>query len=159
MCVYTRNVQCILQNRSGLSQNLVFLLYNLQTLRSKKCKRYTGALHKVNWSRDISIATLKEEEKENIPLVYLIYNYDYFFLLLSSFDILGIIIQKNWMNIHKKNTFYWLLVRDSLKREQREVPGPVWIDWAGPGTGLKWVKSHIRQFWKPSFTFNIYIYF
>ena len=39
----------------------------------------------------------------------------------------------NWSNMNRE---WGLLARDSLEREQREVPGPVWMDWAVSGTSI-----------------------
>ena len=42
------------------------------------------------------------------------------------------------------------------EQEQREVPGPVWNDWAWPGTGMELIKSHFRPFkknWQGPFTY------
>ena len=52
-----------------------------------------------------------------------------------------------------------LLGRDKPKQEQREVLSPVWIELAWPGTGIKWMKSHFRQFWELPLTVYIYIIF
>ena len=58
-----------------------------------------------------------------------------------------------------RNREWGLLGRDKPEQEQREVPSPVWIEWAWPGTGTKWMKSQFRQLKKLPFTIYIYIIF
>ena len=47
----------------------------------------------------------------------------------------------------RRNWEWGLIGKDIPEQEQREVPGPVWIDWAWPRTGIKLITSHFRQFW------------
>ena len=59
-------------------------------------------------------------------------------------------------NGSNRNREWGLLGRDSPEREQKEVLGLFCIDWAVPGTGIKWEKSHFRWLLKPSITYDIY---
>ena len=62
-------------------------------------------------------------------------------------------------NGQNRNREWGLLGRDSPDREQREVLGLVHIDWAGPGNGINWEKSHFRWYFKTSFTYFTYVQF
>ena len=44
-----------------------------------------------------------------------------------------------------RNREWDLLGRNKLEQGQRDVPSPVWINRAGPGTGIKLIKFHFRQ--------------
>ena len=59
----------------------------------------------------------------------------------------------------RRNWEWGLIGKDIPEQEQREVPGPVWIDWAWPRTGIKLITSHFRQFWNLLSPFYIYIKF
>ena len=58
---------------------------------------------------------------------------------------LGLIFCLVALGMVSRNREWGLLGRNKLEQGQRDVPSPVWINRAGPGTGIKLIKFHFRQ--------------